>query len=564
MIKYIIKRILTFIPMLIAISLIAFIISLNAPGDPVERMAKSDQEGGADINTGSNAEEKEKIRKKLGLHLPVFYFNVSNYATTDTLHKISNKLEREKLEYLIYKYGNWSKIDKYYNSIISAKKYHDQSLPKNLLSNLRDQKKIELNQEEYSEKEINRKIDELIREDLLSNIKKEKRRELEKENEEIKKTSEKTLITNYEIDSIVNLITITGLSIENKINEDWNNIKVYLTGLLEESNESIIEEYKNQLNNTINNGYFNHLSPYMNEIDKSEKILSENTTKWKNYIPWINFYSDNQYHQWLFGNGKDRYGLFRWDFGISYNDKKPIGDKIWDRIGISFALSLFSIIISYIVSIPIGIYSAYRKNSFTDRSMSLILFILYSLPSFFVGTLLLLWFANVDYLYWFPESGIENAVTVNPDWEWWHWEAIKHRAPYLILPLITYTYSSFAFISRIMRIGMIDVISQDYIRTARAKGLSEKRVILKHALRNSLLPIITVFAAIFPMAVGGSIIIEMIFSIPGMGLEIYDAVMNKDYPMIISFFTLAGLLTMVGYLVSDLLYAVVDPRISYK
>ena len=115
-----------------------------------------------------------------------------------------------------------------------------------------------------------------------------------------------------------------------------------------------------------------------------------------------------------------------------------------------------------------------------------------------------------------------------------------------------------------MRIGMIDVIAQDYIRTARAKGLSEKKVILKHALRNSLLPIITVFAAVFPMAVGGSVIIEVIFSIPGMGSEIFIAITNQDYPMIISFFTLAGLLTMIGYLVSDILYALVDPRISYK
>ena len=141
---------------------------------------------------------------------------------------------------------------------------------------------------------------------------------------------------------------------------------------------------------------------------------------------------------------------------------------------------------------------------------------------------------------------------------------LKHRMPYLILPIITYTYGSFAFLSRIMRIGMIDVVSQDYIRTARAKGLGEGKVILKHALRNSLLPIITVFAAIFPMAIGGSIILEMIFSIPGMGLEIINAIYNYDYPMIITVFTLSGFLTMVGYLVSDILYAVVDPRISYK
>ena len=115
-----------------------------------------------------------------------------------------------------------------------------------------------------------------------------------------------------------------------------------------------------------------------------------------------------------------------------------------------------------------------------------------------------------------------------------------------------------------MRIGMIEVVSQDYIRTARAKGLGEKKVILKHALRNSLLPILTVFASIFPVAIGGSVIIEVIFSIPGMGVEVYNSILNYDYPMIITVFTITGFLTMLGYLIVDILYAVVDPRISYS
>ena len=159
---------------------------------------------------------------------------------------------------------------------------------------------------------------------------------------------------------------------------------------------------------------------------------------------------------------------------------------------------------------------------------------MYSLPSFFVGTVLLLFFANPDFYLWFPEAGIKDpSIWGNhPEWSdsFWdifNWNRIKHQAPYLLLPIITYTYGSFAFLSRIMRVGMIDVVSQDYIRTARAKGLSERTVILKHALRNSLLPIITVFASIFPVSVGGSVIIEVIFSIPGMGTEIFNAIMNS-------------------------------------
>ena len=134
----------------------------------------------------------------------------------------------------------------------------------------------------------------------------------------------------------------------------------------------------------------------------------------------------------------------------------------------------------------------------------------------------------------------------------------------MVLPLITYTYSSFAFISRIMRSSMLENLNQDYIRTARAKGLDENKVLWRHTLRNSLLPVITIFVNIFPMAIGGSVIIETIFTYPGMGLGSYEAIHNYDYPTIVAIFTLSGFLTMVGYLVADILYAIADPRISYR
>ena len=483
--------------MMIAISLLAFIISINAPGDPVDRLVQSDQDGGANANTaGSNSEQKEKIRKELGLHLPIFYFTISDFATPNNLHTISNEDERENLKELIHKYGNWDQVQKYYESIKST-------------------------QVIYQDKTIN----ELYSDGLVLNK-----------------------------------------SDSNSIAETWNQIGMALTKMLEENDKDVTESNLSILEKSIlKSNYFPHLKEGFSAIVQENLNLESTKTKWKTYIPSLHFYGiKNQYHQWLFGNGKDRGGILRGDFGKSYNDGQLIKNKIWDRIGISFALSLISILIAYLVSVPLGIYSAYKKDSPQDRTASVVLFILYSLPSFFVGTLLLFWFSNPDNLYWFPESGIQNPITWDENWKWYELQALKHRMPYLVLPLITYTYGSFAFLSRIMRIGMIEVVGQDYIRTARAKGLSEKVVILKHALRNSLLPIITVFAAVFPVSVGGSIIIEYIFTIPGMGLEIFNAIQNQDYPMIITFFTLAGFLTMVGYLVSDILYAVVDPRISYK
>jgi peptide/nickel transport system permease protein len=492
MLKYALKRILTFIPMLIAISLIAFIISINAPGDPVERLSKAaGNEGSAEQQSGASKKIKQELRKKLGLDLPIFYISITDIASSDTLYKVQDKYHKSNLEALTHQSGNWQAVSDYYKSLLQLQNAHMQLSAK---------------------------------------------------------------------DIVVNNPSL----VLNDVNESINQFGFEVGSLLETSKAHLVDVKFEKMNFLLKrNSFLSVLGSELNNTKQSRENLSILSTKWKTYIPAINWYGfSNQYHMWLFGDGNYRKGLLRGDFGISYIDSQPISTKIWQKVGISFGLSLVSIFLAYLISIPIGIYSAYRKDSKVDKGMSLILFILYSMPSFFVGTLLLLQFANPDNLSWFPVSGIQDPTIFDPNWGFW--TKIKHRMPFLILPIITYTYGSFAFLSRIMRVGMIDVVSQDYIRTARAKGLGEGKVILKHALRNSLLPVITVFASIFPMAIGGSIIIEVIFSIPGMGVEVFNSILNYDYPMIITVFTLSGFLTMVGYLVADLLYAVVDPRISYK
>jgi peptide/nickel transport system permease protein len=492
MFKYAIKRILTFIPMLIAISLLSFVISINAPGDPVERLSKAaGNEGSAEQQSGASKKIKQELRKKLGLDLPIFYLSITDLAASDTLYKVQDKYHKANLEALTHQSGNWQDVSDYYSSLLTLQKAHQQ-------------------------------------------------------------VDAKAIVANN-----------PSLSL-NSVNESANQFGFEIGSLLETSDKDIVALKFDKINWLLEKNIFlSDLEDPLDNVIQARKNLLTNATRWKTYIPAISWYgSKNQYHLWLLGNGKDRKGLLRGDFGISYIDSQPIQDKIWQKVGISFSLSLISIFLAYLISIPIGIYSAYKKDSVADKGMSLVLFILYSMPSFFVGTLLLLQFANPDNLSWFPVSGIQDPTIFDPNWSLWM--KLKHRMPFLILPIITYTYGSFAFLSRIMRIGMIDVVSQDYIRTARAKGLGEGKVILKHALRNSLLPIITVFAAIFPMAIGGSIIIEVIFSIPGMGVEVFNSILNYDYPMIITVFTLSGFLTMIGYLVADILYAVVDPRISYK
>ena len=292
-----------------------------------------------------------------------------------------------------------------------------------------------------------------------------------------------------------------------------------------------------------------------------KKDLKENGG-YKNYIPKIIWYGyHNQYHQWLFGGANSK-GIIRGDFGISYIKKEPVISIIKDKLIWSVFFSVVSIILAYMISIPIGIKLAEKPNSKSSKITQVTLFLLYSMPSFFVGILLLMLFANPDVISIFPPSGIKpiegyaDGASI--------FSKFIDSFPYMILPMICYTYSSLAFISKLTATSIHEQLGLDYIKTARAKGLSENKIIYKHALKNSALPLITVFSSVFPSIVGGSVIIESIFTIPGMGLETVKAIISQDYPIVIAVITLSSVLTIFSYLLADILYAWVDPRIRNK
>jgi peptide/nickel transport system permease protein len=247
------------------------------------------------------------------------------------------------------------------------------------------------------------------------------------------------------------------------------------------------------------------------------------------------------------------------EFGNSFVDNRPVMSKIMERIPTTASIALLIISLSYLIAIPIGIYSAARQYSLMDRFSTFMLFVFYSLPVFWVATMAIVFLANVEYIKIFPTSGLYTLGSEN----WTFFERMWDRAYHLILPVGCGSLASFAFLSRQMRGSMLEVIRQDYIRTARAKGLTEKTVILKHALRNSLIPIITLLGSILPSLVGGSVILETIFSIPGIGQLAFNALISRDYPLIMAELVLAGVLTMLGLLVVDILYALVDPRIAF-
>jgi peptide/nickel transport system permease protein len=255
--------------------------------------------------------------------------------------------------------------------------------------------------------------------------------------------------------------------------------------------------------------------------------------------------------------------LARLDFGVSLISREPVVKTLVSKLKYSLTLSVGSLVLAYLIAVPLGVFSAVKKGSRADRAVTLVLFMLYSLPSFFVATILLYFLSSGsawESLRWFPTGGwaSTDADQLTTFGQW------RDVAWHLALPMACMTYGSLAALSRYMRSGLLEVIQADYVRTARAKGLSERVVIGKHALRNGLLPILTLLAGLFPAILGGSVIIEYIFGIQGLGLWVVEAINQRDYNVILAVELFTTVLVLIGLLLTDLSYALVDPRIRYE
>ena len=248
------------------------------------------------------------------------------------------------------------------------------------------------------------------------------------------------------------------------------------------------------------------------------------------------------------------------DFGTSYKDHRPVLKKITEALPVTLALNILSILLIYLIAVPVGILSSLKPESRTDQLITLLLFFLYSLPSFWVAILLILFLGGGEYLDLFPVVGIVSAGFQTLSL----WGKLGNLLWHLVLPVTVLTYGGLAFLSRLARAQVLEVIRQDYIRTARAKGLSEFQVVFRHAFRNSMIPLVTLMGTLLPALIGGSVIVEQIFSIPGMGRLGFEAVLSRDYPTIMAIASIEAVLTLVSILLSDLLYVMVDPRISFE
>lgn len=258
-----------------------------------------------------------------------------------------------------------------------------------------------------------------------------------------------------------------------------------------------------------------------------------------------------QYIDWL----KD---ILVMDFGISFVDGRPVIQKILERLPITIFINLLAIIVILALAIPIGIRSAVNRGSFFDKSTTVLVFVGFATPSFWLA-LILMSFLGVR-LGWFPVSGITSLDFENFSF----FKKVLDIAHHLVLPVLVASMGGLAGFSRYMRQSMLGVMGQDYIRTARAKGLPERVVVYKHALRNALLPVVTILGLSIPGLISGSVIFESIFNIPGMGRLMVESVFMRDYNTIMAGLVISALLTLLGNLLADITYFYVDPRIKVK
>ena len=466
------RRLLFFIPSLLFITLTGFIISVNAPGDPVTSLL---HDSSSPIASTIKKEQEIKIRQRLGLDLPLFYFSIHSLAEPDTLYKIFPVGEREMLQKLVRNHGNWQAVNEYYISL------------KNFIAS------IHFHASDYNSVYLKTDNNEIL--SWLLNV---------------RSTEEEKLI-------LQNLFKAGAyVKFDTSIKSD-----------------DLIKKYK-----TV--------------TEKWDKVFTTKPT-WKNYFPALSFTTNNQFNHWLFGDEYSK-GILRGDLGTSYTTQQPVLDVLKPKIKWSFFLTLFSLFISLVIAIPLGVYTVRYPASVASKIIAAYSNFAYAAPVFWFATLLLVTLANPSFIKLFPAT----AAATNEETGF---TKIFQTAWHLTLPLLCYCYASIALLTNTFQNALKQTLSEPYIKTAFAKGLTKRLVIYKHALPNVLLPLITLIANVFPAAISGSVIIENIFSIPGMGSEITLAIFTQNYPVLVAIVMLTGFMTLTGFLLADIFYGLADPRI---
>ncbi|MEM7589057.1 MAG: ABC transporter permease subunit [Myxococcota bacterium] len=260
-----------------------------------------------------------------------------------------------------------------------------------------------------------------------------------------------------------------------------------------------------------------------------------------------------RYFTWM-GN------ILRGDLGISHEYQEPVSYMIRSRLPVSLTFGIFSFFLVYLISIPLGIFKAIRDGTHFDAATSITLFVMYSIPSYALATLCIVFLCGGSFVSWFPLQGLVSEHFEELSF----FEKILDYLHHITLPLICYVLSHFALTTMMMKNSFLEQVKQDYVRTARSKGLPEQKVYFKHVLRNALIPIATELSSFTSIFLSGSILIEQIFGLDGIGLLNYESILARDYPLALGIIMTASVATVLGVFLSDLLYVLIDPRITYQ
>jgi peptide/nickel transport system permease protein len=268
-----------------------------------------------------------------------------------------------------------------------------------------------------------------------------------------------------------------------------------------------------------------------------------------------------QYLNWLgvsrLLGTSDRRGLLQGELGLSFSYQQPVGSVIWPRLGATLVLNLAALGLTWLVALPLGTYAAVRQHRWADRVLGVMSFAGMSMPGFFMALVLLWLFASK--VHWLPSGGLKDIDHDRMSF----WGQVADYARHLVVPVVVLTFGALASLQRITRGNMLEVLRQQYITTARAKGLSEKRVIYRHALRNAINPLVTILGFQFAALFGGAALLEIVINYPGMGQLMLDSLRSKDDFVVMASFLLGSIMLVLGNLLADILLAWVDPRVSY-
>lgn len=305
------------------------------------------------------------------------------------------------------------------------------------------------------------------------------------------------------------------------------------------------------------------LRKYLNQRYGLDKPLIVQYGRWLNQVSPLGFQYDAE-------GKRAGFGFKPPDLGRSRLRDRPVLGLIAETLPVTLLLNLITIPLVYGIAISAGIYAARHRGKWFDLSSGVLFIALWSMPVMWVGVMLLGFFASEKYIRWFPTGGLHNTMAEQmaflPAWGAGGFERgwLLDAAWHLVLPIFCMAYGGFAFLSKLMRASILDNISADYARTARAKGVAEHAVLLRHVFRNSLIPLITVGAGILPGLLGGSVIVERIFSINGMGNLVIEAIDHGDNELVLSITFVVAIIGTISLLLADLSYVIADPRVSYE